>query len=269
VSAFHRGSSTPGLSVGPHDRRWAKQGAHTADVILRIASSRSQHHRRGRGSGFQDRHEGAGPFGRLHMGAIFWSGDLRTVGSMNAWLCQRTAAIRSPIGEIPACAGDACDSRTEALLPHAPWSPMPPPASMRARTSRTEGCLLQILCDGNGRRVADRRGADLSVGRLQAGISDERSTATFVCCVSMRERPNPAKFRHRAQYATRRPHRTWNPYQKDTGNMWTSLPAIKVEAANPGASSRVRAIILCRARSGIELGTSVATENSKHTRCRH
>jgi acyl-CoA dehydrogenase len=154
VSAFIVEADTPGLHVGPHDRKMGQQGAHTADVILDNCVVPAANIIGGiEGQGFKtamkvlDR-------GRLHMGAISVGIAERLIDE-----CVRYARDRQqfgkPIGEFQLVQAMLADSRTEAYAART----MVADAARRFDTGEniaTEAACCKYYCTEMVGRVADR-----------------------------------------------------------------------------------------------------------------
>lgn len=154
VSAFIVEADTPGLSVGPHDRKMGQQGAHTADVILEDCAVPAANIIGGiEGQGFKtamkvlDR-------GRLHMGAIAVGIAERLIAE-----CVRYASERQqfgkPISEFQLVQAMLADSRTEAYAART----MVADAAKRfdaGENIATEAACCKYYCTEMVGRVADR-----------------------------------------------------------------------------------------------------------------
>jgi acyl-CoA dehydrogenase len=154
VSAFIVEADTPGLHVGPHDRKMGQQGAHTADVILDNCVVPAANIIGGiEGQGFKtamkvlDR-------GRLHMGAISVGIAERLIDE-----CVRYARDRQqfgkPIGEFQLVQAMLADSRTEAYAART----MVADAARRfdaGENIATEAACCKYYCTEMVGRVADR-----------------------------------------------------------------------------------------------------------------
>jgi len=113
VSAFIVERDSPGLSVGPHDKKMGQQGAHTADVVFEDCRVPAANIIGGvEGQGFKtamkvlDR-------GRLHMGAIANGIAERLIDESVRYALEREQ-FGKPIGEFQLVQAMLADSRTEA-----------------------------------------------------------------------------------------------------------------------------------------------------------
>jgi len=154
VSAFIVPRESPGLSVGPHDRKMGQQGAHTADVNFDDVPVPAANLIGGvEGQGFKtamkvlDR-------GRLHMGAIANGIAERLIDE-----CVRYASERKqfgkPIGEHQLVQAMLADCRTEAYAGRT----MVADAARRfddGENIATEAACCKYFCTEMVGRVADR-----------------------------------------------------------------------------------------------------------------
>jgi len=113
VTAFAVEATTPGLSVGPWDKKMGQQGAHTADVIFEDARVPAEAIIGGvEGQGFKtamkvlDR-------GRLHISSICVGMAERLIADSLAYARERTQ-FKKPLAEFQLIQAMLADSRTEA-----------------------------------------------------------------------------------------------------------------------------------------------------------
>ncbi|HCP01121.1 MAG: acyl-CoA dehydrogenase [Alphaproteobacteria bacterium] len=154
VSAFIVERKTPGLSVGPHDKKMGQQGAHTADVVFddcRVPASNLIGGVEGRGfktaMKVLDR-------GRLHMGAIATGIAERLIEECVQYACERQQ-FGKPIGEFQLIQAMLADSRTEAYAGRT----MVEDAGRRFDAGEnivTEAACCKLYCTEMVGRVADR-----------------------------------------------------------------------------------------------------------------
>lgn len=154
VSAFIVERDSPGLSVGPHDRKMGQQGAHTADVVFEDCRVPAENLIGGvEGQGFKtamkvlDR-------GRLHMGAIATGIAERLIDECVRYANERRQFGKT-IGEFQLVQAMLADSRTEAYAGRT----MVEDAARRFDAGEsivTEAACCKLYCTEMVGRVADR-----------------------------------------------------------------------------------------------------------------
>ncbi len=154
VSAFIVERDSPGLSVGPHDRKMGQQGAHTADVVFEDCRVPAENLIGGvEGQGFKtamkvlDR-------GRLHMGAIANGIAERLIDECVRYANERRQFGKT-IGEFQLVQAMLADSRTEAYAGRT----MVEDAARRFDAGEsivTEAACCKLYCTEMVGRVADR-----------------------------------------------------------------------------------------------------------------
>ncbi|HUT47845.1 MAG TPA: acyl-CoA dehydrogenase family protein [Alphaproteobacteria bacterium] len=154
VTAFAVEADTPGLSVGPWDKKMGQQGAHTADVIFEDARVPAEAIIGGvEGRGFKtamkvlDR-------GRLHISSICVGLAERLIADSLAYARERTQ-FKKPIAEFQLVQAMLADSRTEAYAARA----MLLDAAKRrdaGETVATEAACCKYYASEMVGRVADR-----------------------------------------------------------------------------------------------------------------
>ncbi|MCP5153101.1 MAG: acyl-CoA dehydrogenase family protein [Ectothiorhodospiraceae bacterium] len=154
ISAFLLEPGTPGLSLGPVDRKMGQRGAHTCDVILegcRVPASALLGGREG--VGFKtamrvlDR-------GRIHISAVCVALAERLIDDALAYAMQREQ-FGQPIAEFQLVQAMLADSRTEAYAARC----MVEETARRRDTGadvRTEASCCKLYCTEMVGRVADR-----------------------------------------------------------------------------------------------------------------
>lgn len=113
ISAFLVEAGTPGLTVGPKDRKMGQQGAHTADVILedcRVPADALLGD--DEGGGFRTAMQTLDR-GRIHMAAVSVGAAERLIEMSVAYARERKQ-FGKPIGEFQLVQAMLADSRTEA-----------------------------------------------------------------------------------------------------------------------------------------------------------
>jgi acyl-CoA dehydrogenase len=154
VSAFIVERDSPGLSVGPHDRKMGQQGAHTADVVFEDCRVPAENLIGGvEGQGFKtamkvlDR-------GRLHMGAIATGIAERLIDECVRYANERRQFGKT-IGEFQLVQAMLADSRTEAYAGRT----MVEDAARRFDAGEsivTKAACCKLYCTEMVGRVADR-----------------------------------------------------------------------------------------------------------------
>ena len=154
VSAFIVERDSPGLSVGPHDRKMGQQGAHTADVVFEDCRVPAENLIGVvEGQGFKtamkvlDR-------GRLHMGAIATGIAERLIDECVRYANERRQFGKT-IGEFQLVQAMLADSRTEAYAGRT----MVEDAARRFDAGEsivTEAACCKLYCTEMVGRVADR-----------------------------------------------------------------------------------------------------------------
>jgi acyl-CoA dehydrogenase len=113
ISAFLVEAGTPGLSIGPHDRKMGQSGAHTADVVLvdcRVPESALLGRREGQG--FKTAMKTLDR-GRLHIAAICSGLAERLIHEALSYAMERKQ-FGQPIANFQLIQAMMADSRTEA-----------------------------------------------------------------------------------------------------------------------------------------------------------
>lgn len=117
ISAFLVERSSPGLSVGPADRKMGQQGTHTADVMLEECKVPADALLGQEGQGFKlamrtlDR-------GRLHIAAVCTGIAIRVIRDALAYAAQRRQ-FGKPIAAFQLVQAMLADSQAEAYAAHA------------------------------------------------------------------------------------------------------------------------------------------------------
>ncbi|TWB83048.1 acyl-CoA dehydrogenase [Nitrospirillum amazonense] len=154
VTAFLVEAGTPGVSVGPADRKMGQKGSHTADVVFQDARVPAANIIGGReGQGFRtamkvlDR-------GRLHIGAVCVGVAERLIRDSLAYALDRQQ-FGQPIAEFQLVQAMLADSRTEA---YAARCMVLETARQRdaGRDVGTEAACTKLFCSEMVGRVADR-----------------------------------------------------------------------------------------------------------------
>lgn len=113
ISAFLVEAGTPGLTVGPKDKKMGQQGAHTADVILENCRVPADALLGGdEGGGFRTAMQTLDR-GRLHMAAVSVAAAERLI-EMSVDYARERKQFGKPIGEFQLVQAMLADSRTEA-----------------------------------------------------------------------------------------------------------------------------------------------------------
>jgi len=154
ISAFLVEAGTPGLHIGPHDRKMGQKGAHTADVIFEDCRVSSEQLIGGiEGQGFKtamkvlDR-------GRLHIAAVCVGVAERLIADSLAYAIERKQ-FGTPIAEFQLIQAMLADSRTEAYAARA----MVLDAARRKDAGEnvsTEASCCKLFASEMVGRVADR-----------------------------------------------------------------------------------------------------------------
>jgi len=154
VTAFAVEASTPGISVGPWDKKMGQQGAHTADVIFEDARVPAEAIIGGvEGQGFKtamkvlDR-------GRLHISSVCVGMAERLIADTLAYARERQQ-FKKPIAEFQLVQAMLADSKTEA---YAARSMLLDAAKRRdaGETIGTEAACCKYFASEMVGRVADR-----------------------------------------------------------------------------------------------------------------
>ncbi|TWB12859.1 acyl-CoA dehydrogenase [Nitrospirillum amazonense] len=154
VTAFLVEAGTPGVSVGPADRKMGQKGSHTADVVFQDARVPAANILGGReGQGFRtamkvlDR-------GRLHIGAVCVGVAERLIRDSLAYALDRQQ-FGQPIAEFQLVQAMLADNRTEA---YAARCMVLETARQRdaGRDVGTEAACTKLFCSEMVGRVADR-----------------------------------------------------------------------------------------------------------------
>ncbi|AWK84849.1 acyl-CoA dehydrogenase family protein [Azospirillum thermophilum] len=154
VSAFLVEAGTPGLSLGPNDRKMGQKGAHTCDVIFedcRVPASAILGGKEGQGfktaMKVLDR-------GRLHISAVCVGAAERLIRDSLAYAMERKQ-FGQPIAEFQLVQAMLADSRTEAYAGRC----MVLETARRkdaGQTVSTDAACCKLFCAEMVGRVADR-----------------------------------------------------------------------------------------------------------------
>ena len=156
VSAFLVEAGTPGLSVGPHDRKMGQKGSHSSDVILQDVRVPADNIIGGPGrenQGFKTAMKGLDR-GRLHISAVCVGAAERLIRDSLAYAMERRQ-FGEPIAEKQLVQAMLADSRAEAFAARCMIEETARRKDSGANVSTDAACCKMFASEMVG-RVADR-----------------------------------------------------------------------------------------------------------------